>query len=258
MRITRIHFIAVLTFVALTALALPLAAAPQVAVYRNWDNVQVNRLDQIDYGATESNVPNSRLFRIENHGNATLNVSVSLTQPQSFAFSIIEFPAATVAPGGSTTFRVRELYSSEGRWFGYVNVNTNDPVTPLFQFTVFGDVHGPYISVLQNSTFTAQPNGSSFDFGTIAAGTVTSRAWIINNSGTRTLTITNNISLVSGTGFVQIETPPSSIGANGGQGLFRVRFAPTSPGTAYSGTISIQSNDTNQSPYVINITGHSN
>jgi len=254
MRITRPLFF--LLFVFLTAL--PLAAAPQVSVFRNWDNVQVNRNDLIDYGETESNVPISRLFRIENHGNATLNVSVSLTMPASFAFSIIEFPAPTVAPGGSTTFRVRLQYSTEGRWFGYVNVDTNDPVTPHFFFTVDGLVHGPDISVLQNSTFTAQPNGSTFDFGTIPSGTVTSRAWLINNGGSRTLTITNNTSLVSGNGFVQIETPPSSIGAFGGQGLFRIRFAPTAPGTTYSGQITIQSNDTAKSPWVIFITGHSN
>jgi len=130
------------------------------------------------------------------------------------------------------------------------------PLTIHFNGQLY--LHGPYISVLQNSTFSTQPNGSTFDFGTIAAGTVTSRAWIINNSGTRTLTITNNTSLVSGNGFVQIETPPSSIGANGGQGLFRVRFASTAPGTTYNGTITIQSNDTGQSPWVIHVTGRSN
>jgi len=253
MRISR----PIILVVFLALVALPLAASPAVAVYRNWDNVQVNRLDIIDYGSTESNVPISRLFRIENHGDATLTVSVDLTQPQSFAYSIIEFPSSTVAPGGSTTFRVRLLWSSDGTWFGYVNVRTNDPVTPLFQFTTQGHVNGPYISVVQNSTFSTQANGSTFDFGTITSGTVTSRAWLINNTGSRTLTITNNTSLVSGNGFVQIETPPSSIGANGGSGLFRVRFAPTSPGT-YTGQVIIYSNDTGQSPWVINLVGHAN
>lgn len=254
MRTNRILIIAV--FIALAAL--PLAAAPQVAVYRNWDNVQINRFDLIDYGSTESNVPISRLFRIENHGDAKMTVSVDLTAPTSFAYSIIEYPDPVVVPGGSTTFRVRLLYSTEGEWFGYVNVRTSDPVTPLFQFTVEGHVFGPDIGVLQNWTFNPQANGSSFDFGSIDAGTVTSRAWVINNTGTRALTISNNTSLVSGDGFVQIETPPSSIGANGGQGLFRIRFAPTAPGTHYSGQITIYSNDTAQSPWVIYVTGKSN
>jgi hypothetical protein len=238
-------------------LALPLFAAPQIAVYRNWDNVQVNRLDIVDFGATESNVPISRLFRIENHGNTTLNVSVSLDAQKSFAYSIIEFPAPTVAPGGSTTFRIRLQYSSEGTWFGYVNINSDDPVTPLFQFTTSGTVHGPFISVLQNSTFSAQPNNSTFDFGTIPSGTVTSRAWLINNSGTRALTISNSTTLVSGSGFVEIETPPVTINP-GSSGLFRVRFAPTAPGTTYNGQVTILSNDTGQSPWTFFLTGRSN
>jgi len=253
MRINRPIIIAV--FLAL--ITLPLAASPVVAVYRNWDNVQVNKNDLIDYGDTESNVPISRLFRIENHGDATLTVSVSLSQPQSFAASIIEFPASTVAPGGSTTFRVRIQYSTDGRYFGFVNVDTNDAVTPHFYFTVDAFVHGPEIAVLQNTNFDPQPNGSTFDFGTITSGTVTSRAWEIVNQGSRTLTITNNTSLVTGNGFVQIETPPSSIGAFGGTGVFRIRFAPTSPGT-YTGQILIYSNDTAQSPWVINLVGHAN
>ena len=79
MRLTRSIYNAVFGLVVFAALNV--AAAPQVAVYRNWDNVQVNRLDIVDFGETESNVPISRLFRIENHGNTTMNVNVSLDTP---------------------------------------------------------------------------------------------------------------------------------------------------------------------------------
>ena len=56
--------------------------------------VQVNRLDIVDFGETESNVPTSRLFRIENHGNTTMNVNVTLDTPnqKSVGYSIIEAP----------------------------------------------------------------------------------------------------------------------------------------------------------------------
>jgi hypothetical protein len=243
---------------ALIALAaLPLLAAPQVAVYRNWDNQPVTNLEVIDYGDTEVSTPISRLFRIENHGNATLNVSVSLTQPESFAASIIEQPSPTVAPGGSTSFRVRLFYHTDGRYFGYVNVSTNDPMTPLFRFTVMAYLHGPLSAMYQAWTGFSQANGSSYDFGTIPAGTVVQRSFKIVNSGTRNLVISNVNSIVSGTAFVQYQSPPTII-SQAGEGLVGVRFGPMAANTIWDGQIAVYTNDTPRSPYVIYLRGRTN
>lgn len=249
--------IRILVILIIALAAVPLLAAPQIAVYRNWDNVQVTNLEIVDYGDTEAGTPISRLFRIENHGNTTLNVSVSLDtrEGRSYGWSIITQPSPTVAPMGSTTFRVRLLSNDDGRWFGYVNINSNDPAMPLFRFTTQGYVHGPRSAVHQVGTFYAPD--STYDFGTIPAGTVVTRSFTISNSGTRNLSISNASSLVSGAGFVQVGVPVSVI-TQGGSTSFSVRFAPTAPNTVWNGQIAIYTNDVNRSPYVIFLTGRTN
>lgn len=241
----------------LTLISLPLFAAPQIAVYQNWDNAQVFEGDVVEYGSTEVLTPISRLFRIHNTGNMTLNLSLSFT---GGVMSVIEAPAATVAPGSYTTLRIRLYGDTPGTllYNGYVTLNSNASNDSSFSFSTHGSIVGPLIKLQQAWSFQEQPNGSTFDFGTIQSGTVTSRLWRIFNNGSpgRNLTISNASAIVSGSGFVLIETPSSSI-APDGYTQFRVRFAPTQPNTLYDGTITVYSNDGPRSPYVIYLTGRS-
>lgn len=96
----------------------------------------------------------------------------------------------------------------------------------------------------------AVPNGNSFAFPNTAVSTSISRLFRIENHGTSTLTLSNYTSLVSGTGFSQIETPSSSV-PPGGQTTFRVRFLRGIAGM-YFGQVTIY-NNSNQSPYVIHL-----
>lgn len=244
-------------FLSLLTLTASLFAAPQIAVYQNWDNVQVFEGDVIEYGSTEVLTPVSRLFRIHNTGNQTLNLSLVFT---GSTMSVIEAPAATVAPGTYTTMRIRLYGDTPGSLLfnGYVTLNSNAQNDGSFNFSTHGSILGPLIKLQQAWSYQEQPNYSTFDFGTIASGTVTSRLFRIFNNGSpgRNLTLSNASAIVSGSGFVLIETPSSSI-APDGYTQFRVRFAPTAPNTLYDGTITIYSNDGPRSPYVIYLTGRS-
>jgi hypothetical protein len=240
---------------AATLFALPLLAAPQIAVYRNWDNVQVNKNDLVDFGDAEVGVPISRLFRIENHGDQTLSLNPYLGS-QSIGFSIITAPAMTVPPGGSTTMRIRLFTNEDGRYYGYVNIGSNDPVTPLFYWTVTGYVHGPKISVYQAATGVFQPDGSTFDYGTHPYGSATYRTFRIVNSGTRNLVISNSNSMVGGAGFVQSGSGPYGI-APGGYGDVTVVFAPGAPGLPWNGDLHISNNDPLRGYYQVLLKGQS-
>ncbi len=240
-------------FLALLTLTASLFAAPQIAVYQNWDNVQISENSQIEYGETPINTPVSRLFRIENKGNQPLTVSINLGAD---LFSIIQQPTSPVPAGGSTTFRVRLYGDRPTAQYGYITINSNDPANPAFDFRVHGTIIGPFLSLLQNWSVLPQEQGSTFDFGTIAAGTVTSRAWRVYNAGNRDLFIHTPSAIVSGNGFVEIDEPRSYLIPND-YSILRVRFAPAQPNTTYNGTITIYSNDPPRNPYVVYLTGRS-
>jgi len=84
-------------------------------------------------------------------------------------------------------------------------------------------------------------------------GVPVSRAFVIKNTGPAELRITNYTNLVSGTCYSQIETPVESV-FEGEQTIFRIRLHCNTPGT-YTGTITIQNNDTNENPYTFYLQG---
>ncbi len=98
------------------------------------------------------------------------------------------------------------------------------------------------------------PDGGSFTFpDTPVASLPISRLFNVCNDGPGDLTVANPTTLVSGTGFSQLTTPASTI-APGTCTSVRVRFHVASPGT-YTGAITIQSNDGNENPYDIRLSG---
>ena len=110
--------------------AAPASAAAQINVYQDWDSVEVPNGNSFGFPNAAVNVSTSRLFRITNHGNATLTISNPTSTVTGSGFSQIETPASSVAPGASTTVRVRLLKTSAGMAFGKLTINSN--ATPSF------------------------------------------------------------------------------------------------------------------------------
>ena len=103
-------------------------------------------------------------------------------------------------------------------------------------------------------------SNSSFDFGGIVQGNSTLRTFTVQNLGTAALNLTGNpIVNVTGTdaAMFNITQPTANSIAAGANILFVVTFNPTSTGTK-TATISITNNDSDESSYVINLTGTSN
>jgi Protein of unknown function (DUF1573) len=202
--------------------------------------------------STPAGTPTSVLFTITNTGSVNLNLSNATTLVSGAAFSEIATPTTPVAPGGSTTFRVRLLSNTPGIYSGTVSISSDDPVTPTYSFTVSGTVTGPVIGVLQGTTTIAK--GSTFTFpSSTPAGTPTSVLFTITNTGSVNLNLSNATTLVSGAAFSEIATPTTPI-APGGSTTFRVRLQSNTPGT-YSGTVSISSDDINNNPFTFTVTG---
>ena len=114
-------FAAALLLVAAT----PASATPQIAVYQNWDNVEVPHGNSFAYSNIAVGASDSRLFRIENNGTSDLTISNASNAVSGAGFIQLSTPSSPVGPGGSTTIRVRIQKSSAGMSFGELTLNTN-------------------------------------------------------------------------------------------------------------------------------------
>ncbi len=99
----------------------------------------------VSFSSTGVGQPTSVLFEIRNLSSST---DLVIANPQSLVtgacfFQIGTPPNAVVAPGASTTFRVRLMCSTPGVKTGTVAIQSNDPVWPgpgTLQFAVSGEV----------------------------------------------------------------------------------------------------------------------
>lgn len=209
-----------------------------------------------DVGTTEVGAAVSRRYTLSNLGDGTL----TLANPSSFVsgacFSLIEVPAAPVAPGAETFFRVRFLCAEPGTYSGAVSLLNDDPDENPFHFTLTGTAtvpEPPEIDVFESYDGTPVPSGGSSTIGTTTAGSPTSRRFTVRNNGSGPLEIANPASLVTGACFSLIEEPAASVPA-GSETYFRVRLHCNSVGT-YTGTVSIGNDDPDEAPYVFAVTG---
>ncbi|MEP7011476.1 MAG: Ig-like domain-containing protein [Acidobacteriota bacterium] len=198
----------------------------------------------------------SRQFTLFNDGNEALTITNPSALVSGTGFSQIgTAPSGSIAPGGSSIFRVRLLAASAGGYTGAVSLQTNEIGATPFTFGVQGTVSAsvPNISVWKAFDGTAVAKGTSVSIGTTTANTTISVRFRIDNNGSGNLNLTNATSLVGGAGFSQIETPVGPV-APGSSAYFRVRLLAATAGN-WSGTVSILSDDPNDSPYSFTVTG---
>ncbi len=231
---------------------------PDISVWRDWDNVGVPQNGTVNFlSPIPANVADSLRFCITNNGTGSLDLTNSTTLVSGTCFSQIETPLTPVAPGGSSWVRVRLQCATPGTYTGTVTVSSNDPDENPYRFYVTGTVTNPgapEIAVTRAWDNVAVASGGSFAFpDPVRAGATDSRLFYISNSGNAPLNIANPTTLVSGTCFSQIETPVNPVPV-GGQSQFRVRLQCAAAGN-YTGTVSIQSNDADENPYTISLSG---
>jgi hypothetical protein len=107
-------------------------------------------------------------------------------------------------------------------------------------------------------SFASFPNGGSHDFGIAVTGSTMSVTFTLNNTGYNDLILTGTpkvaVSGTHGAMFAITAQPTSPITAPTGTTSFTVQFMPTSGGVK-TAALSIPSNDVDESPFDINLTG---
>jgi hypothetical protein len=125
----------------------------------NTDNTP-SATDFTDYG-NSSGPEIIRTFTILNTGGTTLNIgAITITGANAGDFTVVTPPAATVAPGGSTTFAVQFLSLVLGPRNAVINVANDDADEQPFTFAVRGTLILPPLPVTLGD-FTALKRGNT-------------------------------------------------------------------------------------------------
>ncbi|MFN8416094.1 MAG: glycosyl hydrolase family 8 [Cytophagaceae bacterium] len=197
------------------------------------------------------------LFTVENTGNAALN----LTGTPKIQITGTEFvvnqttTAASVPAASTTTFTVTFTPTSAGAKTATVTILNNDSDEGTYTFTLNATATAsPEINVKQATTNIA--NNGTYAFASAIAGTSsTPVTFTIENIGNANLTVgTITLAGTDAASFSITQSSSTTVTGPTGTATFTVTFSPATVG-AKTATISIANDDSDESPYIINLTG---
>jgi uncharacterized repeat protein (TIGR03803 family) len=207
-----------------------------------------------DFGSGSINAGIARTFTIHNTGNAALSsLNVTVDGANSSEFVVTTQPAASIAQGDSGTFVVTFTPTVGGPRNARLQIASNDSDENPFKIDLIGTgIIAPEIEVLDDS-INLTDNVSTIAFGSLNTGGLSTRVITIRNVGSSALTGIS-LSFFSGdSAHFQFNTLASSVAA-GQQITFNLSFFPLSAG-AKSTILRIASNDSNENPFDIILTG---
>ncbi len=181
-------------------------------------------------------------------------------------FRIEGVAPTSVAAGATATLNVVYAPTAAGSHSMTLQFTNNDSNENPYRITLTGAATVP-VSAAEISVFIGsveQARNSTLDFGTIARGTTAKKDFIVRNTGTANLTISNVIAALTPTtagtaaAFTAQFVSGSSTIAPAGSATVRITFKPGALSTAYSSTFNINNNDADENPYGFTLTGASN
>lgn len=213
----------------------------------------------VNFGSLATGTNASRTFTIRNLGVADLTgLTITKDGANAADFTVTASPVAPVAgPTGTTTFTVKFAPTTAGSKTAAIHIASNDADEASYDITLKGSafVKVPEISVQQPVGSELTDGKTKKSFGTVKIGKKsTVKTFTIRNAGTANLT---GIALaVKGKQAKEftVTKPSKTTLAPGATTTFKVTFAPKKKGTR-NASIQIKSNDANENPFDIPVTG---
>lgn len=205
----------------------------------------------VQWGGT----PVSLTFTIRNPGTATLNLSPAPTIIGTSEFSIFTPPAATVAPGGSTTMVVRCTPTSRGPKNATLRIANNVAGSKNpYDIALTATGISPVMSVTQGATIA---NNGTVNFGTVNIGIGSKLLFTIVNTGEVDLTgLTITKDGANQADYTVTQSPVAPVAGPAGSTTFEVNFIPLAGASGNrTAAIHIASNDPASNPFNINLVG---
>ncbi|HRF94795.1 MAG TPA: choice-of-anchor D domain-containing protein, partial [Aggregatilineales bacterium] len=236
------------------------APPPDINVRDNGDTLDIlngdlapDVADGTNFGTTIMGFPISNSFIIENVGGSDLNVNPAITLPAGF--TLTSAPTSNIPAGNTTTFTVECDADTGGIYNGSVLIASDDPDENPYEFAIRCIVDAPEINVRGNGfdipDGDVTPTGADgTDFGTTTVGSPLSSSFLIQNTGTFSLTVNTTVTVPAG---FTVTTPPTSPVATSSDTTFIVECTAAVAGP-YSGIVSITNNDSDENPYTFTIT----
>ncbi len=205
-------------------------------------------------------------FTIENIGTAALTLSgtpivtISGTNASDFTISQTGL-SSSIAAASSATFTVAFSPATSGSKSAVISISSNDSDEGTYTINLTGTatavVTAPEINVKAASVSVA--SAGSYAFSSVLEGTsATAVTFTIENTGNAILNLTGSpIVSISGTNASEFTITQSSTASSvpaSGTTTFTIVFSPATSGTK-TATISIASNDANENPYTISVSG---
>jgi hypothetical protein len=200
-----------------------------------------------NYGNVAVGGYQEKTFVVKNDGNANLNVTATtLTGANASEFSIQSGGGSfTLGPLATRNIVIRFAPTTAGSKTAALSINSNDPDENPFTVSLSGTGTVPDISV----------NPASWDFGAINVGSYADHTFVVKNDGSANLVVT--ATTLTGTHAAEF-----SIQSGGGSFTLTpgatqnivIRFSPASGGNK-TASLSISSNDPDENPLLVNLSG---
>lgn len=243
-----------------------LATDSEISVSSNGADLPIN--GTLNFGSTVTvGTTVTRSFTITNTGEAALAFSSWSTTPAAGSYPATTIPpfyisniVPSLTPGASATINVvyrPVLASAADAWV--VTMTNSDADEGLYKINLAGSAVAsttpPEVDVSVGGTAIASGGSLAFSTGVNVAIT---RDILISNTGTEPLLIgaywTVNSAPTGVNAFTTVQAPPTSI-APGSTAIWKVRFLPTTAGSAFAAKLTLHSTDPDESGYVINLNG---
>jgi hypothetical protein len=229
----------------------PAPRPSEIVVLRGDENVADGQTT-IDFGTvTEGEAPRTRIFTVRNTGQGDLvlgNVQVP------GGYTLVDGLPNRLGPNESTTFTVRLDAAGVGTKNGEIRFTTNDDDENPFNINVTGSVRAaraPEIAVALGEKNIADGKGKANFKKSVSGGKESVLTFTVRNTGNDTLTIGK---LRAPNGY-RIEEGLSPSIAPGKSDTFSVRLVGAGAPGARTGQITINTNDRDENPFNINVTG---
>lgn len=208
----------------------------------------------VNFGDISTNSTSSKTFTIKNTGLGVLSISaINVAGANASDFKAFLPAVKLVNSGASTTFRVDFTPKAVGARSATLSIINNDPdAEGSFDINLTGTAtDDPEIKVAQPAS-SELTTGGSRSYGSVKRGLIFAKDFTITNVGVKPL---SNIAVsISGDADFSLVKPTVSQ-LNAGENVkFKVSFKPSSLGLK-SAIVKIKSNDADENPFVINVSG---
>jgi hypothetical protein len=217
------------------------------------------------------------VFTIQNLGQQTLTLAATPTLTGNPPYSLqANYGSVSVAgisgsTPGTQTFTIRFAPTTAGTLTGSVSIGNNDTSGSenpyIINFTGVGQTPVPEINIqaasgglgnITSGNVTTTNGLQNTAFGIVTIGSITTKDFKIQNTGTAVLTLTG-VPIVSIGGsnpgdFLVTTVPATNSIAAGGSTTFIITFTPQAVGVR-SAIVSIANNDSDENPYTYLING---